>query len=334
LRNNIEDVAKLARVGVATVDRVLNERGGVSPETAARVIDAARRLGLKRFLPSPYRRPLRFDIVSAKGESALTERISSTVESLIPILEGRVILQRLFFPSWKVRMCSEAISTSKSDGLIVYGPQTAEIEDAIAAKTADGKGIITILSDIPTTPRLKYLGANNEKEGRAAGFFLAQSLRHESMVAIIFNNLQYRAEAERVAGFRASWLDHGRDLSQLALVEIGSGSVQPRKSSSETLGARGGIDGVYGAGVSAAILERSLSASFLLGKVKCVAHDLDADARRLLQQDSLAMVIDQDVEHQVRMAVSHLSRMFGFHIERAYDTPKTFQIFFKDNLSS
>ncbi len=33
-RSKLGDVAALAGVGIATVDRVLNERGGVSPETA------------------------------------------------------------------------------------------------------------------------------------------------------------------------------------------------------------------------------------------------------------------------------------------------------------
>ncbi|ENQ0858499.1 helix-turn-helix domain-containing protein, partial [Klebsiella oxytoca] len=44
-------LAKRIGVGVATVDRVLNERGGVSPETTRRVLQAAREAGLKRILP-------------------------------------------------------------------------------------------------------------------------------------------------------------------------------------------------------------------------------------------------------------------------------------------
>jgi hypothetical protein len=111
-------------------------------------------------------------------------------------------------------------------------------------------------------------------------------------------------------------------------------SGQLRKGSSETLRAHNGIEGVYSVGISAAILERSLAASLLLGKVKCVTHDLDADARRLLQQDLLAMVMDQDPEHQVQLAVFHLSKMFGFHIVSAQEAPKTFRIFFKHNLLS
>ena len=47
---SLEALAKRIGVGVATVDRVLNERGGVSPETTRRVLQAAREAAL--FLPS------------------------------------------------------------------------------------------------------------------------------------------------------------------------------------------------------------------------------------------------------------------------------------------
>ncbi len=55
------DIAEAARVGIATVDRVLNERGPVSPQTADLVLGAARRLGLNRALPERYQRRLRFE---------------------------------------------------------------------------------------------------------------------------------------------------------------------------------------------------------------------------------------------------------------------------------
>ena len=54
---SLEALAKRIGVGVATVDRVLNERGGVSPETTRRVLEAAREAGLKRILPEERRLP-------------------------------------------------------------------------------------------------------------------------------------------------------------------------------------------------------------------------------------------------------------------------------------
>ena len=63
------DIAEAARVGIATVDRVLNEREPVSPQTADLVLGAARRLGLNRTLPERYQRMLRFEALVYRPET-------------------------------------------------------------------------------------------------------------------------------------------------------------------------------------------------------------------------------------------------------------------------
>jgi hypothetical protein len=51
-RPRFQDIAEEAGVGTATVERVLNGQANVLPQTAQRVIVAARRLGYDRTLPS------------------------------------------------------------------------------------------------------------------------------------------------------------------------------------------------------------------------------------------------------------------------------------------
>ncbi len=59
----IADVARLASVSTATVDRVLNDRGGVKPEKEIKVLSAARRLKLDRILTRRYSRVLRIAVL-------------------------------------------------------------------------------------------------------------------------------------------------------------------------------------------------------------------------------------------------------------------------------
>ncbi|MGO7697130.1 LacI family DNA-binding transcriptional regulator, partial [Rhizobium leguminosarum] len=51
MKVTLKDVARQAGVGTATVERVLNGRGGVRQETVEKVFLAARRLEYRQSLP-------------------------------------------------------------------------------------------------------------------------------------------------------------------------------------------------------------------------------------------------------------------------------------------
>ena len=72
----LQDIAELTGVGIATVDRVLNERGNVAPQTAEKVLAVARRLKLKRILPASHRRLLRIQVILARLELPLIGRMN------------------------------------------------------------------------------------------------------------------------------------------------------------------------------------------------------------------------------------------------------------------
>ena len=73
---SLEALAKRIGVGVATVDRVLNERGGVSPETTRKVLQAARGAGLKRILPEERRLPWQIEVFLSGNDSRFFTRLT------------------------------------------------------------------------------------------------------------------------------------------------------------------------------------------------------------------------------------------------------------------
>src|SRR5579863_7496437 len=92
----MDQIAALAGVGIATVDRVLNERGNVSPETARRVIEAARQLKWPRILPVPYRRGLRLDVLLARPDTPFFQRLNEAFANAANSLDRSVMVQRSF----------------------------------------------------------------------------------------------------------------------------------------------------------------------------------------------------------------------------------------------
>src|SRR5262249_36092725 len=119
----LAQVAQLAGVGIATVDRVLNERGNVSPETTRRVVDAARQLKLARALPAAYRRGLRLEVILARPDLPLFERLNRAFVDAASTPDRSVIVQRSFIDETNPQLAAERILTSGADALILYGQE-------------------------------------------------------------------------------------------------------------------------------------------------------------------------------------------------------------------
>ena len=92
----LSDIARRAGVGTATVERVLNGRGGVRPETTERVLAAARALDYPRRLPEVHRGLLRIE-VQAMGDQGWRLQLLADEARLDPqapqIAPARALLQ-------------------------------------------------------------------------------------------------------------------------------------------------------------------------------------------------------------------------------------------------
>jgi LacI family transcriptional regulator len=77
---SLKEVARRAGVGLATVDRVLNERGGVAPETVHRVLQAAREIGLKRILPEEHRHPWQIELLLSSNDSFFFKQLARILQ--------------------------------------------------------------------------------------------------------------------------------------------------------------------------------------------------------------------------------------------------------------
>ncbi|AEG58152.1 regulatory protein LacI (plasmid) [Sinorhizobium meliloti AK83] len=73
---NYRDIARHAGVGTATVERVLNGRGGVRPELVEKVVVAARALNYPRTLPDAHRGLLRIEVLLVRPETTFYRRLS------------------------------------------------------------------------------------------------------------------------------------------------------------------------------------------------------------------------------------------------------------------
>jgi hypothetical protein len=133
----LADIAREAKVGPATAERVLNSRGNVRLDTAERVLVAARKLGYDRHLPERYRGIIRIKACSAFTRvAACTLALSPIRDTLIegfshfvismtaPIASGWSDCRVGFSPTGKRRLCT-AHAKSRRRKLSFAGPSSA-----------------------------------------------------------------------------------------------------------------------------------------------------------------------------------------------------------------
>lgn len=331
-RARLDDVAALAGVGIATVDRVLNERGNVSPETARRIIEAARQLGLPRTLPVPYRRGLRLDVILVRPDTPFFERLNEAFIRVAATLDRSVIVQRSFVDEARPKEVADRIAATNGHAVIVCGAEHPAVIDAVTAVTSAGIPVVTLVSDLPTAPRLAYVGVDHYGTGRTAGFFMARFACRPSPVVVLCHSFGYRAHAERVSGFRDALTDYAPETPIARILEGRDEQMLTEQLICDALREFPEAVGIYNTGGANRAVERALKAAAGARKVVFIGHELTVHTKRMLNAGTLTLVIDQNPEQQARSAIDVLLRRFGYVEKKAEPTEVAFTIHGPENL--
>jgi LacI family transcriptional regulator len=312
-RAGLQEVAQLAGVGVATVDRVLNERGNVSPTTARRVIEAARQLDLRRVLPRPYMRRVRIEVLLAQPDAPFLARLTQGFSAMTATLDRTVILQRTTLARTDPAKVAARVRGSAADALVLYGEDHPEIAAAIDALAADGRPVVSMVTDISrATGRFAYVGIDNLKAGRTAGFFAARLARRPGRALILTNSTAFRAHFDRVEGCRAGL---ERETPQMPIAAILEGRDEDDRAArlvKKALTDHPDVVALYNTGGAVAAVASVLRRWGKPGDLVYVGHELSPGNAELLREGVLTIAIDQQFELQARRALELLLHRLGY----------------------
>jgi LacI family transcriptional regulator len=315
-RAGLQEVARLAGVGIATVDRVLNERGNVAPETARRVIDAARQLELKRVLPRPYARGVRIEALLARPDAPFLARLTRGFAAVAATLDRSVILQRTTLPDLEPGRVAARVRAARADAVILYGEDNPEVRAAIGDLAAAGRPVVSMVTDVPCSGRLAYVGIDNAKAGRTAGFLAARLARRPGPVLVLTHGLGFRAHVERVEGFREGLARETPDMAVAAVLEGRDEDDRSARLVKRALAEHPGTVALYNTGGAVAAVAAVLRRCGRPGEIVHIGHELTPDSAALLREGVLTVAIDQAFEVQARRAVELLLHRLGY-----LDTP-------------
>ncbi|MFP3989555.1 LacI family DNA-binding transcriptional regulator [Streptomyces sp. E11-3] len=307
----IREIARQAGLSEATVDRVLNNRGGVRESTIMEVHQAIKDLDRQRTQVRIGGRTFMVDIVMQTPERFSTA-VRGALEAELPSLHPAVVRSRFHFretgPASELIATMDKIAKRGSQGVILKAPDVPEIDAAVGRLVAAGIPVVTLVTDLPSSARLAYVGIDNRAAGATAAYLMGQWLgdRPGHVLATISRG-SFRGEEEREMGFRSAMRIAHPQRSLVEVTDSDGLDATQRALVLEALKSDEDINAVYSMGGGNAA---TLDAFDALGR-ECavfIAHDLDHDNTRLLRQRRLSAVLHHDLRQDMRRACQTIMR--------------------------
>jgi LacI family transcriptional regulator len=327
------EIAHAAGVGPATVERVLNGRGGVRPELVERVIAAARALNYPRRLPEAHRGLLRIDVLLVRPETTFFSRLSQAFARIAETLDASVALHRTFLKERDPAAIAKFIlePSQRRAGLILAVPDDPDIRSALARIERAGTPIVQIVTRSPGL-RAAYVGIDNYAAGRMAGLLVSRMQRLEGAVVAICHSSIYEVHRERIRGF-SDYLDD-RPRTGLRFQEVLFGRDEgdlSRELLRDVLDATPDLVGLYNAGGANSSLAEALRA-VRRGEVFFVGHELTDRSAAALSEGVMSVVIDQAPEAQAQRATELMLAELGLQAKPVANPPIRFVTVTSENL--
>lgn len=310
----VKEIALQAGLSTATVDRVLNDRPNVSPQTRRRVRDAIEELAAQEGQLSSRGRRLFIDVV-VEAPARFSRKIREAADGVLDDFRPAVLRPRFTFAeTMTAANCAailERIRKKGSQGICLKAQDTAAVRAAIDGLTASRIPVVAVFTDIPHSGRLAYAGLNNASAGRTAAYMMLKALpAGRATILTTLSQHAFQGEEQRFRAFRSELL---KARPEARLVDASGGGGLNSATSQEVSGKLRGIGelaGVYSMGGGNLAVLKALETAGLRPPV-FIAHDLDEDNLELLRDGRLTYVLNHDLQADMRAAFRHILAFHG-----------------------
>ena len=311
----VADVAQRAGVSLATVDRVMNGRGGVAPHTVARVEDVLRTMA-KSGRPTSIEDISPSRVLLAGDGSAFVRSLSAALQSAFAEAGGTAEV------SYVDRQNPAALVTSITacvalgcKSLVIQAVDTIEVRHAIDAAAAAGVAVVCVTTDVPNSRRHAYVGLDNRAAGRTAGLLMSRCCHGPGTLAVVWGGQTYRSHEERESGFRSVLRAERPDLKCL---EVITGDYTPplaRRLTDDAIAGHPDLVGIYCVGGGIAGVAEAVENAKRPKRLVLIGHNYNPDTQPYLLTGAITAVVHQDVQ---RIATDVLAAL----LDRTPDAPR------------
>jgi LacI family transcriptional regulator len=244
--------------------------------------------------------------------------VKTALEQELPSLRPAVVRSRFDFREKghprEIAKVLDTIARRGSRGVILKAPEAPEVNAAVQRLAEAGIPVVTLVSDLPFSTRVAYVGMDNRSAGATAAYlinqWLGESPGRDSRILVALSRSVFRGEEEREIGFRAAIRERWPHR-QLAEVTDSDGlDTSVYRLALDALDRHADIEAVYSIGGG----NRAILDAFDARHRPCrafIAHDLDRDNRQLLEAGRLSAVLYHDLRRDMHRACQIIMQANG-----------------------
>ncbi|WP_085035695.1 LacI family DNA-binding transcriptional regulator [Ensifer aridi] len=297
----MHDIARLAGVGPATVDRVLNNREGVRERTRSRVLGALEKL---RNEQSDSDVPVQIRLFCDSGETfnvAMAAAAAEVNRSVAGVeVEGTYVTTSEVDPIALARQIEQ--DGSGADGAVIIAREHPAINRAIRKLRSIDIPVVCLTTDLPSSRRSVYIGNDQYAAGSVAALLIGNALPKERNNILIVMSVPFRCQQEREMGFRRVLRS---DFPYLKIEERVISDDRPESTSEQLtryFEANGHPAAIYNVAGANRGVARALENAGKADETVFVGHELTNHSRSLLESRVMDYVISHDFASELASA--------------------------------
>lgn len=310
----LEDVAQAAGVSVATVDRVVNRRGGVSADKETAILHAARMLGLDRNLTVRPTLTKRIAILIQPPSNPFHDQLRRGIDQARAIHRDLNLLFQVehIDPARPDRIAARiARAGTWADGMILTVPASPQVMTAIEAMP-QRIPVVTMADDVPTARRAAFVGPDDRQSGRVAGDLMGCLLGQAGgEVVVLIGRFDMPGHGARSGGFIDVLAERHPAVRVTQVLETHEDKATAAALALRAARANPDLRGIYLCTTGCSDLVAALAPLRQTRSIAVVTHELTPQRRALLKTRQVQAIIDQKPMLEARLAVETMARLVG-----------------------
>lgn len=307
------DIAKAAGVGVATVDRVINQRAPVREPTRQRVYQAASALGMtiKNF-DSPVKAlatngQKKIAVVLQQHHPAFYQAVTQALVAATSALAtpARIVEIDGMQPQEVATTLLELGASVDAIGLVAADHPL--VSQAIEQLSGQGVQVYCFMSELTASHRAGYVGIDNRRAGRTAGWAIAHLSRRPGKVATLMGDHRLLCQEYSEIGLRSYLREYSGEFEVLEPILSLESPDRAWQATRELLANHADIAGLY---VNSGCVEGVIRALRETGRhrdIVTVCHEVTDVTRAALIDNTIQLVVAHPLAETARALVKALT---------------------------